>query len=156
MKKKFFIALDDVNLPISLEIFEGSQEQANVYFKMRFGEFNQTRELKRTREEDVDFEGNIEEIDVHNKSKEVTLINRLNIDDAEENQFISNIGQVSVKLEELILFSNFELKTKCSKCFGTGTYTVIQNCGVPDSECCGGCTEVVDCDDHEVQFDLNL
>lgn len=34
----------------------------------------------------------------------------------------------------------------CPHCYNTGMVEVTKDCGIPKSECCGGCTELVECE----------
>jgi hypothetical protein len=34
----------------------------------------------------------------------------------------------------------------CVNCGNTETVEVTKDCGIPKSECCGGCTELVECE----------
>lgn len=46
----------------------------------------------------------------------------------------------------MLFFPSFVDVNICIECEGKGHYEVFQMCGKPASDCCGGCSRVVQCD----------
>lgn len=41
----------------------------------------------------------------------------------------------------------YEQEIKCHHCNGVGTIEYFKGCNVPQSDCCGGCYDICDCEE---------